>query len=299
MFSALARTTRGAAVALCGLALTAAPACPVKAQSARPGPAASPAPPDVERTFRPTVIVRHDGAQGSGTVIASVAGETLVLTASHVVGPPGSGPLTVELHRYNLGVEGKLPAEGWPVAWPAELAATDPSADVAVVRVRGQRPLPFVARLASAGHEPRRGTTVVSLGVDGGERLSSWVTRVVETSWFSMAADDPAASGPFRVEARPRGRWGEPAAAPVGRDERTFLLTARAPRSGRSGGGLFDTRGMLVGLCVGRIEGGVDRGRGLFASVESARALLREHRLDDAVSRSERLHAPAVARPVR
>ena len=36
-------------------------------------------------------------------MIASVEGETLILTAAHVV--EGAGPLWVELHRYNFGVE--------------------------------------------------------------------------------------------------------------------------------------------------------------------------------------------------
>src|SRR5206468_7425107 len=35
--------------------------------------------PDDDATFRPTVIVRKGNSQGSGTVIASVDGETLIL----------------------------------------------------------------------------------------------------------------------------------------------------------------------------------------------------------------------------
>ena len=49
----------------------------------------------------PTVVVRRGTSQGSGTIIASVDGETLVLTAAHVV--KAEGPVLVELHRYNLG----------------------------------------------------------------------------------------------------------------------------------------------------------------------------------------------------
>ena len=55
------------------------------------------------RTYRPTVVVRRGTSQGSGTIIASVDGETLVLTAAHVV--KAEGPILVELHRYNLGME--------------------------------------------------------------------------------------------------------------------------------------------------------------------------------------------------
>ena len=38
-----------------------------------------------DATYRATVVVRRGTSQGSGTIIASVPGETLVLTASHVI----------------------------------------------------------------------------------------------------------------------------------------------------------------------------------------------------------------------
>ena len=40
-------------------------------------------------TYRPTVVVRRGTSQGSGTIIASIDGETLVFTASHVVKDEG------------------------------------------------------------------------------------------------------------------------------------------------------------------------------------------------------------------
>ena len=86
-------------------------------------------------------MVRKKASQGSGTVIASVEGETLILTAAHVV--EGSGPLWVELHRYNFGVEKTEPRGAWPLAVAAEVAATDPAGDLAVVRLRGQPPAPL------------------------------------------------------------------------------------------------------------------------------------------------------------
>ncbi len=66
-----------------------------------------------DETYRPTVVVRRGTSQGSGTIIASVDGETLVLTASHVV--KTDGPIFVELHRYNLRMEGRAATPG---AWP-------------------------------------------------------------------------------------------------------------------------------------------------------------------------------------
>ena len=77
-------------------------------KSARDAAAAAgrPAPlPSDDWTYRPTVLVRRGTSQGSGTIIASVDRETLVLTAAHVV--QGRDPIVVELHRFNLGVERK------------------------------------------------------------------------------------------------------------------------------------------------------------------------------------------------
>lgn len=239
--------------------------------------------PEDDRTFRPTVIVRRGDAQGSGTVVASVAGETLVLTAAHVV--QGSGAVEVELHRFNLGLERSLPAEGWPVRLPGAVAAADPAGDVAVVRVAGRRALPFVARLAAVGDEPGPGAVVTSIGVDGGARLDGWPTRVRGVSWFAMGAgpEGPAAVDPGRPPARGRaGARPDPALA-----ERPFLITDRAPEPGRSGGGLFLDDGRLAGVCVGRIDGGRGRprARGVFAAPETVRRLLRDHDLEAAVAR--------------
>ncbi|MFO0910802.1 MAG: serine protease, partial [Isosphaeraceae bacterium] len=285
---------------LAGLLLAATAAAAAAAdQTAAPATTQTPIDPVPDAlTFRPTVVIRHPTGQGSGTVIASIPGEALVLTAAHVTEGGGAG-IVVDFHRYNLGVERTAGPEAWPVSIPAELVAFDTSADVAVLRLKGKRVLPFVARLARPGDEPASGAVVTSVGIDGGEQLRSWMTRVSETAWMSMS--NPEASAPrstSRSEIRGRTRSSSEATQPsrallqarFDRDVRPFLLTERAPVPGRSGGGLFDAQGALVGLCVGRIEGGHDRGLGLFASGESVRTLLREHGLDATVARSERLH---------
>ena len=147
--------------------------------------------PSDDWTFRPTVVVRRGTSQGSGTIIASVDGETLVLTAAHVVRE--SGPIAVELHRYNLGLE-RTPAP--PGAWPRPVAA-DAGGDRSRRRPgdpphRGAR-RPALRRPAG----PRRGampavdSIVTSIGIDLGTRLSSWST--------------PAGRGPLvRAQRQPR-----------------------------------------------------------------------------------------------
>src|ERR1700679_49811 len=97
-----------------------------------------------DRTYRPTVVVRRGTSQGSGTIIASVDGETLVLTAAHVV--KAEGPVWVELHRYNLGMERQPATSGkWPRTLKASVAAVDTAADLSIVRIGKVAALPFVA----------------------------------------------------------------------------------------------------------------------------------------------------------
>lgn len=216
--------------------------------------------PDDDRTFRPTVVVRRGTSQGSGTIIASVQGETLVLTAAHVVRE--AGPITVELHRYNLGLERAASAQGaWPRSVRAGLAAADRAADIAIVRIRGLGALPFVARLAAPRREPADGLIVTSIGIDLGTQFTSWPTRLVNTR--RLALND-------------------------GADERPFLVTARPPEHGRSGGGLFLPDGDLVGVCVGQVELSPGRRMGVFSSWRSVHRLLDDHDLDEILTRSER-----------
>ena len=214
--------------------------------------------PGDDQTFRPTVLVRKGLGLGSGTVIASVPGETLVLTASHVVKGPGRA--IVELHRFNLGLERAEAPGRWPREVEGEIAAADVAADLALVRLRGLPALPYVARLAALDTEPERGEVVVSVGYDGGGRPSSWRGRVSEVAW--LALDDR--------------RGGRP-----------FLITTVPPDRGRSGGGLFRNEGELTGVCVGRAEMTPGRTSGVFASAASIRRLLRDHELTDLVSRGE------------
>ena len=209
-------------------------------------------------TYRPTVVVRRGTSQGSGTIIASVDGETLVLTAAHVL--KAEGPVWVELHRYNLGLERTAAAGVWPRVIQAAPAARDLAADVAIVRLEKMIALPYVARLASGAEKPQPRSVVSSLGIDLGRKLSMWRTRLVETT--SIELND---SG----EIRP------------------FLITEKIPEHGRSGGGLFLASGELVGVCVGHAALDQGRRRGVFAAGESIQLLLEDHALNVAVHRSE------------
>lgn len=238
----------------------AAPAAsPVRRDSVRAGD---------DETFRPTVVVRRGTSQGSGTIIASDAEQSLVLTAAHVV--RDEGPLAVELHRYNIGLE-KTARGTWPLVVEAEVAASDSAADVAVLRFKKPSPVPFVARLydADPGAIPP-GSPATSLGVDLGARLSSWDTLIVKSTRIQL-----------------EGEGGD----------RPFLITQKIPEHGRSGGGLFLPGGRLAGVCVGHAELVEGRRMGVFASIASVRRLLRERKLDALVDRSQGRLAPPPGPP--
>jgi S1-C subfamily serine protease len=231
-------------------------------------PARGLGPPDIQRrpalksddsTYRPTVVVRRGTSQGSGTIIASVDGETLVLTAAHVV--QDRGPIVVELHRYNLGFERTPAAPGrWPRPVRASLLAKDAAADLAVLRIVKLRALPYVARLARDHVDPPAGSVVSSIGIDLGTNLTSWSTRVVETFSFELNES---------------------------KEQRPFLITEKIPEHGRSGGGLYLAGGELVGVCVGHAELVRGKRMGVFASRESIRLLLVDRKLSETIARSE------------
>ena len=143
-------------------------------------------------TFRPTVVVRCGNGQGSGTIIASLDGVTLVLTAAHVI-VEGKRPIAVELHRYNLGLEkftskySKV-AGKWPRSLPADrrrrsVRRPGPPAD------RGDDADALTSpRLAPGVEEPKPGTVVTSVGIDLGEHLSSWLAYVGGVGWLNWTS---------------------------------------------------------------------------------------------------------------
>jgi S1-C subfamily serine protease len=217
--------------------------------------------PSDDQTFRPTVIVRKGNSQGSGSVIASVDGETLVLTVAHVVKNPGD--LTVEVHRYNVGLEHTPSPWKWPRVQAAEVLVIDVPADLAIVRVRRMHALPYVARLSSLDDPIAPGTVVTSIGIDRAEKLSSWSAHLVGTASMDLKQ--------------------------TGVKSRCFV-TDRAPEHGRSGGGLFLLDGSLVGVCIGRIDRRDGDAIGVFASLENIRRLVREQRLEETIQISEKHH---------
>ncbi len=220
-------------------------------------------------TFRPTVLVHRGNSRGSGTLIASVDDESLILTAAHVI--DDSAQIFIELHRYNLGVESSRSGTGWPRRVPAELVDKDVAADVALLRIKGMVALPYVAQLAILT-DPKPGDEVISLGIDHAVKLSSWRTTLRGRAIIDLEK---------------------------GGGERLFLITAKPPDFGRSGGGLYNKDWGLVGVCVGRAEFQKGRRDGIFASCLSLRRLIAKDEILDVIAKSDREHANREAMNVR
>lgn len=204
--------------------------------------------PGDDATYRPTVRVRQGHSIGTGTIIASVEGETLILTASHVV--EDSGPLFVELFRFNLGWERYQTVSGFPRRLAATVAARDRDADLAVLRVGGQLALPYVVRIAPSSRSIPAGTPVTSIGFDHGEGLIGFPSKV------------------RRVDRVDMDRGG---------GDRPFLITDNPPEVGRSGGGLFLADGTLVGVCVARAQLRPGPLFGMYSSVGNVEHLIQSH----------------------
>lgn len=221
--------------------------------------------------FRPTVMVRKGNSRGSGTIIASTKGRSLILTAAHVIDGPGRA--AIELHRFNLGIEGRKLGGSWPKVIPVKILVADLNADVAVLMVEGLARLPYVARLNDTLADPLPdGFSVTSVGIDQASDLNSWDSRIRGTALLSRNLADEGGS----AFTSPSGNQGQ---APS-HDPRLFVITEHPPIQGRSGGGLYSSDGRLLGVCVGRIEvkstRGEERTIGLFASGQSIQRVLEQ-----------------------
>jgi S1-C subfamily serine protease len=202
------------------------------------------------------VQIRNGDRRGSATVIASIPGETWILTAAHVVENPSN--LRVELHRFNFGsrLTGLTEGGGWPRLVPATVEAADAAADIALVRIKGMTALPFVARLDPEADEPARGDVLTSVGIDRGLHLTAWRTTIQGSAMVDLKKGGGA---------------------------RRFTVTTRPPEHGRSGGGLFRQDGAVVGVCTGFFESKPGQHLGVFAAVASIRQVLRGRGIEPAV----------------
>lgn len=184
-----------------------------------------------QRPMAASVRIRVQSAggtnYGSGTIISSQTGRTLILTCGHIVRKLSSQAV----------IEVDFFAEQGPETFVAELVEADQQADLGVIKIQTADPLPIapIARTAVA-----KGETVMSIGCGGGEDPTLQSLQVTALNRYL---------GPDNVEC------------------------TGVPVQGRSGGGLFNQRGEVVGVCIAADP--KDK-RGLYCGLQPVREFLQQ-----------------------
>lgn len=190
-----------------------------------------------------SVRLRVDDAKGhsygTGTIIDARSGEALIITCGHLFrDSQGKGPVTVELFESN-------PDGARVIAQlPGQVINYNLDRDLGLVSIRPDRPV-RVAPIAPTQTILARGDRLVSVGCDRGQNPTALATRVTNVDRYQ---------GPPNVEA------------------------SGAPIEGRSGGGLFNTAGQLVGVCFAADYEGNE---GLYTALESIHSEMDRLNLSD------------------
>ena len=188
-------------------------------------------------SVRIRVMTGNSVVRGSGTVIESLAGRSIILTCSHICrGATEGTKVEVDLFR-----------DGQPITILGTIVGTDPDADVGLIRIPTDEVIPStpVGELTQA---PAIGTKVVSIGCGGGAEPSREQLLVTDVNKFS---------GP------------------------DTLICSGLPVQGRSGGGLFNLAGTLVGVCFAADadEKTKKPSGGVYCGLKPIHALLAKHEL--------------------
>jgi thiol-disulfide isomerase/thioredoxin len=183
-----------------------------------------------------TVRLRVEDPQGrsfgTGTIIDSRSGEALVVTCGHLFRESkGKGAVNVELFE--------VTSNGLKVVGQVtgQVISYDLDRDVALVSIRPNREVKPVS-VAPPRTSVSRLDRVASIGCSNGSDPTLLATRVTAIDRYQGAPNIEAAG---------------------------------APVEGRSGGGLFNTQGQLIGVCYAADQEGNE---GLYAGLESIHAEL-------------------------
>jgi thiol-disulfide isomerase/thioredoxin len=164
---------------------------------------------------------------GTGTVVDTRSGEALVVTCAHLFRETkGNAPVKADLYE--------AAGDGVRVAGHAtgQVLSFDLTRDIALVSLRVDRPV-GVANVAPPKSTVERGDRLVGIGCSNGQDPTVLETRVTSLDRYQ---------GPPNIEA------------------------SGAPAVGRSGGGLFNGKNELVGVCNNADPEGNE---GIYAGLES------------------------------
>lgn len=163
---------------------------------------------------------------GSGTIVDSRDGQTVILTCGHLFRPASKAanrPKTVQVDVFQ--------PDGRHQTYLGKIVGVDLEGDVGIVTIDTKTTLPMTS-IAPLAEAPRMDDRLVSVGCGGGEAPSAETVRVTALNRYD---------GPENIEC------------------------TGVPVQGRSGGGLFDARGNLVGICIAADQEGR---RGLYAALK-------------------------------
>lgn len=164
---------------------------------------------------------------GTGTIVDTRSGEALVVTCAHLFRETkGKAPVKADLYE--------AAGEGVRLAGHAtgQVLSYDLARDIALVSLRVDRPV-GVANVAPPRSTVERGDRMVGVGCSNGQDPTVLETRVTSLDRYQ---------GPPNIEA------------------------SGAPAIGRSGGGLFNGKNELVGVCNNADPEGNE---GIYAGLES------------------------------
>ncbi len=181
---------------------------------------------------------------GTGTVIDARKGEALVVTCAHLFRNEEGQALT---DTSRMKAEFYAPSPNGPQVTQQSgvvLISHDFDSDVALVSVRPQSPVPAV-KVASSTASIVVGDAISTVGCDLGANPSVRTGQLVSHNPTHKPAN---------------------------------IVATGAPIQGRSGGGIFNSRGELIGVCFGSDE---KANEGLYATLESVHAQLDKLNLSD------------------
>ncbi len=222
---------------------------PAQTVAAQNGPVSSPANSGagklVDATVRLSIADAQGKSTGTGTIIDARQGKALVLTCGHLF-RESNGQGVVDVTLFRNGAQG---AEQIGSA-QAQVIDFDLDRDLALICFETTSPV-AVTPLAPRGSALAVEAPVTSVGCGHGANPTPWETRITAVNRYQ---------GHANVEA------------------------ARAPEEGRSGGGLFNAAGQLIGVCFAADPQGNE---GLYASIDSIYQKL------DALNLSATLQTPS------
>lgn len=161
------------------------------------------------------------GPMASSVRIKVRVGEQMNFGSGTVIGSsPGRATIATCWHIFRGATRGtKIEVDafftGKTETYVAKLVSADEEADVGIIEVSTDSNWPAV-RVASADHAPRADDSVVSIGCGGGEDPTIQPIRITRIDPYN---------GPSNIEC------------------------SGVPIRGRSGGGLFNAKGELIGIC--------------------------------------------------